>query len=55
MKSEPLDDYPEVEGIDFNQPFDLNTIFKFYKTTGFQATNLALAAETIEKMVLKNL
>jgi len=39
-----------IKGYDFNRGFDFNSFLKSYKTTGFQATNLARAVEIIKKM-----
>ncbi|KFM59969.1 putative deoxyhypusine synthase, partial [Stegodyphus mimosarum] len=41
-----------VKGYDFNDGIDYNAIFESYKTSGFQATNLGLAIEEINKMLL---
>jgi len=39
-----------IKGYDFNKQFDFDSFLKSYKTTGFQATNLAKAVEIIKKM-----
>lgn len=49
-------DSVQVQGYDFNSfsssdPTALSNILKSYLTTGFQATNLALAIEEINNMV----
>ncbi|MES1920350.1 hypothetical protein MHBO_002028, partial [Bonamia ostreae] len=43
--------HPEVKGYAFDGDFDSEAFFRSFKTTGFQATNLGLAAETINKMI----
>lgn len=42
---------PKVSGYDFNKDFDFDEFVKSYLTTGFQATNLSLAIEEINKML----
>jgi deoxyhypusine synthase len=42
---------PVVKGYDFNQGFDFDAFMKSFSTTGFQATNLGLAIEEVNKMV----
>lgn len=42
---------PIVSGYDFNQGVNYHELFKTYITSGFQATNLGLAIEEINKMV----
>ena len=39
-----------VKGYDFNKGPDLNALLESMVTSGFQATNLALAVEEIRKM-----
>ncbi len=39
-----------VKGYDFSKPFDFKNFLEFYKTTGFQATNLGVAIDLIKKM-----
>jgi len=41
----------EVSGYDLNKGIDYEAIFKTYRHTGFQATNLGLAIEEINKMI----
>jgi deoxyhypusine synthase len=41
----------EVKGIDFSEEVSLDSIFSSMMSTGFQATNVALAAETINAML----
>ncbi|KAK2195286.1 bifunctional Deoxyhypusine synthase/Deoxyhypusine synthase superfamily/DHS-like NAD-FAD-binding domain superfamily [Babesia duncani] len=43
--------WEHVKGIDYDAPFCIADMLKKYKTSGFQATNLGLAAEMIEKML----
>lgn len=45
------DGTPEVKGFDFQNGTDYDALFAAMKTMGFQATNLALAIEQVEKMV----
>ncbi|MFC1801588.1 deoxyhypusine synthase [Nanoarchaeota archaeon] len=45
-----LDDYPPVKGWDFSQPFDFDKFINQYFNTGFQATNLKKAIDTIKEM-----
>ncbi len=45
-----LDDYPEVKGWDFSQPFDFEKFMNQYFQTGFQATNLKKAIDVIKEM-----
>ena len=40
-----------VRGYDFNKPFNFDEFISAYLSTGFQATNLSLAIEEINKMV----
>lgn len=41
----------EVKGYDFNDGVDYGRIFKSFSTTGFQATNFALAVNEINRMI----
>ena len=45
-----LDDYPKVEGYDFEQGLDFTTFLKAYARTGFQATHLAEGIEITKAM-----
>lgn len=45
-----LDHFPHIKGYDFNEKFDFNKFLKSYSSTGFQATNLGKAIETIKAM-----
>ena len=40
-----------VSGYDFNKGLDYEAMFKTYRHTGFQATNLGLAIEEVNKMI----
>jgi deoxyhypusine synthase len=52
VKSEKIpDDTPVVKGEDFSDGANLDAMVKKMLTTGFQATNVALAIEVINKMV----
>ena len=52
VKSEKLpEDTPVVRGEDFSQGALLDDMVRKMLTTGFQATNVALAIEVINKMV----
>ncbi|CAF0804920.1 unnamed protein product [Didymodactylos carnosus] len=42
-----------VCGYDFNNGLDYHKLLKSFKTTGFQATNIGLAIEQINEMILK--
>tara|TARA_R110002050_G_scaffold87537_2_gene185280 strand:- start:259 stop:477 length:219 start_codon:yes stop_codon:yes gene_type:complete len=42
---------PLVKGYDFNDGIDYNKIFETYKHAGFQARNLGLAIDEINRMV----
>ena len=42
----------EVKGYDFNNGVDYHSLLKSFHTTGFQATNFALAVDEINKMVI---
>lgn len=48
-KSEEIDSI-SIKGYDFNNDFSLKDFLESYKTTGFQASNLAKAVEIIKKM-----
>ena len=48
-KSEEIDSI-SIKGYDFNSDFSLKDFLDSYKTTGFQASNLAKAVEIIKKM-----
>jgi deoxyhypusine synthase len=55
VKSEQLpDDTPVVKGEDFSDGANLDSMVQKMLTTGFQATNVALAIEVINKMVSMN-
>jgi len=41
----------EVKGYDFNAGVDYSQILQSFSTTGFQATNFALAMNEINRMV----
>jgi len=52
LRSEPMPEgTPVVKGYDFNQGFDFDAFIKSFYTTGFQATNLGLAIEEVNKML----
>jgi deoxyhypusine synthase len=40
-----------VRGYDFNNGIDYEEMFKTYRHTGFQATNLGLAIEEVNRMI----
>jgi deoxyhypusine synthase len=40
----------EVKGYDFNHGIDYDKIFESMMSSGFQATNFAMAVEQIQKM-----
>ncbi len=40
-----------IKGYDFNNGINYDKMFEMFKYTGFQATNLALAIEEVNKMV----
>lgn len=40
-----------VEGYNFSHGVDYSSLFKSYMSTGFQATNLAVAIEIVREMV----
>ena len=51
VTSEKLpEDTPKVKGYDFNQGVDFSALLKSYKYMGYQATNLALAIDEINRM-----
>lgn len=53
-KSEALNDKtPTVKGYEWNDGIDYSKLLQSYTNTGFQATNLGLAIEEINKMVRK--
>ena len=45
-------DSVEVRGYEFNNGVDNRGLLKSFYTTGYQATNLALAVDEINKMVI---
>lgn len=45
-----LDDWPEVKGYDFDSKFNINDFMKSFFNTGFQATELSKAIDTIKEM-----
>jgi len=52
VQSEEVDPtLPKVRGYDFNEPFDFDKFIGSYLTTGFQASNLGQAIETIKSML----
>ncbi|MBR9699477.1 deoxyhypusine synthase [Candidatus Woesearchaeota archaeon] len=46
-----LDHLPHIKGYDFNKKFSFERFMKSFSTTGFQATNLGKAIETIKAMI----
>lgn len=55
VKSEELPkDTPHVKGFDFNSKLSLDSLLKSYLHTGFQATNVGLAIDEINRMVRRN-
>lgn len=42
-----------IRGYDFNNGIEYDRMFESFKYIGFQATNLALAIEEVNKMVYK--
>ncbi|GAB6024607.1 hypothetical protein CHUAL_009751 [Chamberlinius hualienensis] len=46
-------DLPTVKGYDFSEGIDYDTLFRSYKTTGFQATQLGLAIDEVLRMIKK--
>ena len=51
MESITLQGGEEVQGYDFNKGLDYEAMFKTFRHTGFQATNLGLAIEEVNKMI----
>ena len=52
-KSDSLaEETPTVKGYEWNGGINYSELLKSYTCTGFQATNLGLAIEEIDKMVL---
>eukprot|EP01095_Lingulamoeba_sp_RSL-Kostka_P011119 TRINITY_DN4156_c0_g1_i1.p1 TRINITY_DN4156_c0_g1~~TRINITY_DN4156_c0_g1_i1.p1 ORF type:complete len:389 (-),score=156.29 TRINITY_DN4156_c0_g1_i1:96-1262(-) len=52
VQSLPMEEgTPICKGYDFNKGVDYSELMKSYVTTGFQATNLGLAIEEINKMI----
>ena len=51
VESIDISDKEEVKGYDFNNGIDYQKIFATYRHTGFQATNMGLAIEEINKMI----
>ncbi|XP_058509696.1 deoxyhypusine synthase [Solea solea] len=49
------EDMTKIKGYDFNQGVDLHAVLKSYLTTGFQASNLGLAIQEINRMIEKRL
>jgi deoxyhypusine synthase len=49
-----VDDLPKVKGYNFEQPFNFEEFLKSFGTTGFQATHLARAIDTINAMRKEN-
>lgn len=49
------EDTPKIEGYDFNSFFgrgaDYDALFRTYATMGFQATNLAMAIDEVNRML----
>ena len=45
-----LSGHPEIKGLDFSNEVDLDKLTKSYLLTGFQATNLGRAIETVRAM-----
>ena len=52
--TETLDGWPEVKGYNFDEAFDAGKFFESFMTTGFQATDLARAIETLKEMKKNN-
>lgn len=50
VKPIDLDHLPQVRGLDFEKGFDFESLISAYKTTGFQATHVGMAAETMRRM-----
>ncbi|XP_030853625.1 deoxyhypusine synthase [Strongylocentrotus purpuratus] len=53
QSSEMPKDSVKVKGYDFNEGIDYHKLLQSFKTCGFQATNLGLAIEEIQKMISK--
>lgn len=53
QSSEMPKDSVKVKGYDFNEGVDYHKLLQSFKTCGFQATNLGLAIEEIQKMISK--
>ena len=52
VKSEELPEgTPQVKGYDFNMGFSFDGLMNSYFTTGYQATNIKLAIDEINRMV----
>ncbi|EGD79119.1 deoxyhypusine synthase [Salpingoeca rosetta] len=52
LRSEPMpEDAVKVKGYDFNQGVDHDKLLQSFLTTGFQATNLGLAIEEVQRML----
>ena len=48
-------DSEKVKGYDFNKPFNFDEFIGAYLNTGFQATNLSMAIDEINRMVCNSL
>ncbi|XP_076663932.1 deoxyhypusine synthase isoform X2 [Andrena cerasifolii] len=42
---------PTVKGYDWNEGIDYHSLFKSYKTSGFQARNFGLAVDEVQRMI----
>ena len=51
VESKDISGTEQVRGYDFNQGIDYEKMFASYRHTGFQATNLGLAIEEVNKMI----
>ena len=51
VKSKDITEREEVRGYDFNKGIDYEKNFATYRHTGFQATNLGLAIEEVNRMI----
>ncbi len=49
-----LEGYPQIEGYNFEQPFDFQQFLSAYGKTGFQATHLAEGIEIVKAMRREN-
>ena len=49
--AELLIDMPKIRGYDFNRGLDHRALLQSYITTGFQASNMGLAINEINRMV----